>query len=217
MIIPHHRRQSWGIVTPRFCDGRSWGLHEILYPIMYRNMRWKHFLKWWLIRDRKICVYIIKFPGMIPSILCYVFPPVELLGLKTPDFKPGPTTPSFQTRLTPLFPTNRNKGTLYQSCKYKTQTHFTGLAWSDVSMAYERTASVLAISSTAGWHDRLTIVCIWTKIHSAMNTILSVSQFYFHKNVKNLKCAYYTLLTIQKSVHQSTSAWTESYKHSGMH
>ena len=46
-----HRRQSWGL------DGRDpsdfgmgvvggVGLHEILYPIMYRNMRGNHFQKW---------------------------------------------------------------------------------------------------------------------------------------------------------------------------
>jgi len=40
---------------------------------------------------------------MIPSILFYVPLSFELLGLTTtptPDSKPGPTTPSFQTRLT---------------------------------------------------------------------------------------------------------------------
>jgi len=25
--------------------------------LMYRNMRWKHFPKWWLFTNRKICVY----------------------------------------------------------------------------------------------------------------------------------------------------------------
>src|SRR6218665_284240 len=38
----------------------------------------------------------------IPSILCYVLPSVELLGLAPPYFEPGPTTPCFQTRLMPL-------------------------------------------------------------------------------------------------------------------
>jgi len=38
---------EYGGCDPRFCDWRPWGLHEILlYLIMYRNMRWKHFPKW---------------------------------------------------------------------------------------------------------------------------------------------------------------------------
>src|SRR6218665_1575782 len=42
IIIYSHKRQSSRVrvATPRFWDGRSWGLHEILlYPIMYRNLR----------------------------------------------------------------------------------------------------------------------------------------------------------------------------------
>ena len=41
---------------------------------------------------------------MIPPILCNVPPSPELLGPTTfLVFQPGPTTPSFQTRLTHLF------------------------------------------------------------------------------------------------------------------
>ena len=32
-------------------------LRMLLYPIMYRNMRRKHFPKWSLFRNRKICEY----------------------------------------------------------------------------------------------------------------------------------------------------------------
>src|SRR6218665_1345708 len=40
---------------------------------------------------------------MMPSNLCQVPPSVEILGPSTSTvFKPGPTTPSFQTRLMPL-------------------------------------------------------------------------------------------------------------------
>jgi len=49
--ILSHRRQSWelGVATHGLWGGESWGLHEILlYYIMYRNMRWKHFPRWWL-------------------------------------------------------------------------------------------------------------------------------------------------------------------------
>src|SRR6218665_22877 len=37
-----------------------------------------------------------------PVLCASVHACVELLGLTTPVFKPGPTTPRFQTRLTPL-------------------------------------------------------------------------------------------------------------------
>ena len=37
---------------------------------------------------------------MIPSILCYVPPSIELLGPTTPkDLKPGPTTPLFSNHI----------------------------------------------------------------------------------------------------------------------
>jgi len=37
---------------------------------------------------------------MIHSILCYVLPSVELLGLKPPSScKPGPTTPQFSSQI----------------------------------------------------------------------------------------------------------------------
>jgi len=49
-----HRRQSWvvGGRDPQILGWMGRGLHEILlYPIMYRNMRLKHFPKWWLIKN----------------------------------------------------------------------------------------------------------------------------------------------------------------------
>jgi len=47
----------------------------------------------------------IQIARIIPSTLCYVPPSVELFKTRTHDppvFKPGPMTPSFQTRLTLL-------------------------------------------------------------------------------------------------------------------
>jgi len=56
-----HRRQSWEVwwvTAPYILRLVSWCVHEILlYPIMYRNLRWEHFPKWWLSRNREICVY----------------------------------------------------------------------------------------------------------------------------------------------------------------
>jgi len=54
------------VVGPQIWNGigESWGLREILfsYPVIYRNrsMRWECFPKWWLLRNRKICLYSNK-------------------------------------------------------------------------------------------------------------------------------------------------------------
>ena len=78
---------------PDFGVDGSWGLHEILLsPIMYGNMRWEHFPKWWLFRNRKICLYKIKILWMIPSILCYMIMPLSAERL-------GPTTPQFSNQI----------------------------------------------------------------------------------------------------------------------
>ena len=43
--------------TPDFGVDGSWGFREtMLYHIMHRNMRWEHFPKWSLFKNRKICV-----------------------------------------------------------------------------------------------------------------------------------------------------------------
>ena len=65
------------------------------HPV-YRNLRREHFPKWWLFRNRGNCIYQIKILGMIPLILCYMLPSVELLEPTTPSFKIGPTTPVFK-------------------------------------------------------------------------------------------------------------------------
>ena len=104
-IILHacnHRRQSWEAATSRFWDGGrvgSKGLHEILlYSIVYRNMRWEHFPKWWPFGNRKICVnknfaddtlnYVLR------ASVCWNFRTYEL-----PVFKPGLTGPHFSNQI----------------------------------------------------------------------------------------------------------------------
>jgi len=43
---------GWRVATPEFRHWGRGGLHEILLNlIMYRNMIWKHFPKWWLLRN----------------------------------------------------------------------------------------------------------------------------------------------------------------------
>jgi len=47
-----------GSHDPQILGWGSWMLHEIfLYPVMCRNIRWKHFPQWWLFKNRKICEY----------------------------------------------------------------------------------------------------------------------------------------------------------------
>ena len=60
---------------------------------MYRNWDDNTLWKWWLFRNRKICIKMNYILWMIPSFLCSVPPPVAFLGPMTPPvFKPGPMT-----------------------------------------------------------------------------------------------------------------------------
>ena len=105
LISYSHRRQSWG-------SGLGWvwvlgSLWKKYYPIMYRNMIWKHFPKWSLLRNRKICVnknsgdialksVLHVFVGLYASV-CWT---IKLATRET--LNPDPLLPSFQTRLTRL-------------------------------------------------------------------------------------------------------------------
>lgn len=77
--------------------GESWALHEILYPMVYRNLRWKHFPKWQLLRNRKIFCTLIKnssddsFNPVLRVSICWTF---RTHNPTHPEFKPKPPTPS---------------------------------------------------------------------------------------------------------------------------
>ena len=92
VFCAYHRRQIWSILAGVAVLGWR-GLHKILLgqcPIMCKNMRWEYFPKWWLFRNRQICVWLNKNSGddSIPSILCYIFL-LKFLGSTTPVFKPN--------------------------------------------------------------------------------------------------------------------------------
>ena len=99
MLSLHMGVNHWGVATPRFWNGGHGGVVGSLWNIIIsysvqEYIRWKHFPKWCLFRNRQICVYQIKIPGMIPSILCYV-----CWNFKThePQFlNPDPRPPAFK-------------------------------------------------------------------------------------------------------------------------
>ena len=121
-----HRRHFWGFRVsrpPDFGMGGSWlvgrgcgGLHEILScPITYRNVRWEHFPKWWILRNRKICIKINKNSWddtlnlVLCASVCWHFRTHDTPSFKTMthDYLIIQTrtndTPRSQTRLTPMF------------------------------------------------------------------------------------------------------------------
>ena len=86
MLHTYHRHQSW---EGWGCDPLDFGMGVVESPwniIISYNVQEYEIKKLSKVVNRKICVYKVKIPGMIPSILCYVPLSVELLELTNPSF-----------------------------------------------------------------------------------------------------------------------------------
>ena len=99
------------VVTPKTFRWGSWCLHEILLyrpTIIYRNLRWALFPKWWLFRNRELCI-LNKNSGddtlnavlHVRASVCWTFRSHDPLV-----FEPGPTTPQISNQIDNAAPTH---------------------------------------------------------------------------------------------------------------